>query len=112
MNPQWKHDCNVCKYLGSMFVLSDTLDWYTCGVDFQKTVIARYGDDGPEYWSKPVNILRSVEDVACKSDNSFVYVGMNMLADVMLKKESEDEQKKMDQAWAHDRLSPWLTARR
>jgi hypothetical protein len=88
MNPKWTHDCNKCKYLGSMFVLSDTLDWYTCGVGFDKTVIARYGDDGPEYWSKPVNIMHSGGDVALKSDGNFVYVGMNMLAEEMLKKET------------------------
>lgn len=87
MNPKWKHDCPKCEYLGSMVVTGNMLDWYTCGVDFQKTVIARHGDDGPEYWSMPVNIMRSVGDMARKSDNSFVYNGMNMLADAMLKLE-------------------------
>ena len=87
MNPKWQHDCNKCKYLGSMVVTGDTLDWYTCGSDFQQTVIARHGDDGPDYWSMPVDIMRSGSDVARKSDDSFVYNGMNMLADAMLKKE-------------------------
>jgi hypothetical protein len=88
MNPKWTHDCDKCKYLGSMVVLSDTLDWYTCGVDFQQTVIARYGDDGPAYWSMPTGHLRTGGDAALKSDGDFVYVGMNMLADAMLKKET------------------------
>lgn len=88
MNPKWTHDCTKCKYLGSMVVTGDTLDWYTCGVDFQKTVIARHGDDGPEYWSMPVGIMRSFNDVALKSNDSLVYSGMNMLADAMLKKET------------------------
>jgi hypothetical protein len=35
----------------------------------------------------PVDIMRSGNDVARKSDNSLVYNGMNMLADAMLKKE-------------------------
>ena len=69
-------------------MLSDMLDWYTCGVDFQQTVIARYGDDGPAYWSMPTGHLRTGGDAALKSDGDFVYVGMNMLADVMLKKEN------------------------
>jgi hypothetical protein len=87
MNPKWTHDCGRCKYLGSMVVTGDTLDWYTCGTGFNKTVIARRGDDGPDYWSMPVDIMRSGNDVARKSDDSLVYNGMNMLADAMLKKE-------------------------
>ena len=87
MNPKWQHDCNKCKYLGSMVVTGDTLDWYTCGTGFNKSVIARRGDDGPDYWSMPVDIMRLGDDVARKSDDSLVYSGMTMLADAMLKKE-------------------------
>ena len=41
-SPQFKHDCDSCKFLGS----DDENDFYYCPNTI-KTVIARYGNDGP-----------------------------------------------------------------
>ena len=90
MNPKWKHDCNKCEYLGSMVVTGNMLDWYTCGTGFNKTVIARRGDDGPEYWSMPVDVMRSGNYLSLKNYGEFVYNGMNILAEEMLKKEKAE----------------------
>lgn len=53
MKPQalFKHDCNKCKYLGTMYVpLRNTMaDVYrSCEKDI-KAVIFRYSDDEPDY---------------------------------------------------------------
>ena len=57
MKPKYKHDCTDCRYLGSMFMPGSpaVADWYKCGSD--PTVIARFGDDGPNYWSMPVDMV-------------------------------------------------------
>ena len=55
MDPKWTHDCEDCKYIGSMHHERNLLDWYTCG----ETVIARHGDDGPEYCSLPHYVVNS-----------------------------------------------------
>ena len=57
MKAKWIHDCGNCKYKGSMFHGSDKLDWYTC----DDTVVARYGDDGPDYWSMPISMATNDE---------------------------------------------------
>ena len=51
----YAHICGGCKYIGSMHHERNLLDWYTCG----ETVIARHGDDGPEYWSLPHYVVNS-----------------------------------------------------
>lgn len=52
--PRFKHDCTKCRYLGTTF--SDGAhDWYVCGT----SVVARYGDDGPEYWSNGTSMVDS-----------------------------------------------------
>jgi hypothetical protein len=43
--PQFKHDCDKCTFLASM----GSHDFYYCSNS--PTVIARYGDEGPEYLS-------------------------------------------------------------
>ncbi len=53
MKPQalFKHDCDKCKYLGSMYVpVRDTVaDIYRSCEKEIKAVIFRYSDDGPDY---------------------------------------------------------------
>jgi len=44
---RYKHDCEKCKPLGQF--LED--DLYYCDQGGRPTVIARYGDDGPDYVS-------------------------------------------------------------
>lgn len=52
MEPKFTHDCNECVFLGH----EDNHDLYWCGesIPFNWTVIARYGDGGPDYTSGAV----------------------------------------------------------
>ena len=45
-DPIYKHDCDVCIYLGSYQLILD-YDLYLCQAS--KTVIARWGSEGPQY---------------------------------------------------------------
>ena len=45
--PQYTHDCDSCTFLGRF----DDLDLYYCPQAGRPTVIARCGNDGPEYTS-------------------------------------------------------------
>ena len=47
-DPIYKHDCDVCIYLGSYQLILD-YDLYLCQAS--KTVIARWGSEGPQYVS-------------------------------------------------------------
>lgn len=49
----YKHDCDKCIYLGPAHDSVDGyfVDLYWCGSANMPTVIARYGDDGPDYKS-------------------------------------------------------------
>lgn len=51
MTPRYKHDCDICTYLGQF----NGLDLYVCRADGDArilgTYVARYGDDGSEYTS-------------------------------------------------------------
>ena len=49
MSPKYKHDCESCRFLGTFF----EFDVYLC----HQSIIARYGDDGPEYASSMISIL-------------------------------------------------------
>lgn len=51
--PLWRHDCPQCVPLGT-FTFHDL---YFCQGILGGTVLARYGNDGPEYLSTPVEIL-------------------------------------------------------
>ena len=56
MSKKYIHDCEQCEYLGS----DDKYDYYTCGSDElgYRTFIARYGDDGHEYESCPIDLCQ------------------------------------------------------
>ena len=53
MKPTWEHDCPSCKYLGSIDQTRGHADWYECG----ESVIARFGDEGSQYWSLPKDVV-------------------------------------------------------
>lgn len=63
--PNWKHDCDQCEYLGFLVrhdsygeVLSPEHDVYLdCGGG---TLIIRFGSEGNEYESFPVDIVKNV----------------------------------------------------
>jgi len=47
VEPKWAHDCDKCTFLGNV----SEHDLYFCEASWRPTVIARYGDDGPDYKS-------------------------------------------------------------
>jgi hypothetical protein len=52
--PRFTHDCRACNFLGHGHLSGQPVDWYTCSVlkgSGARTVIARFGNDGPEYAS-------------------------------------------------------------
>lgn len=49
--PNWQHDCKQCTFLGTLHEGRDWWDFYYCRQHGIPTVIARFGDDGPEYMS-------------------------------------------------------------
>jgi hypothetical protein len=50
--PYHQHDCAKCRYLGSMIVDGrGPADWYVCGNERTGSVIARFSDEGRDYWS-------------------------------------------------------------
>lgn len=54
--PRFQHDCKNCHFFGQ----SGDLDLYYCArseADFGGSVVARYGNDAPEYHSSPVSVL-------------------------------------------------------
>ena len=83
MKPKWQHDCPSCNYLGSIDQTQGRSDWYECG----ESVIARFSDEGSQYWS-------SVKDIVF--DDRYIgdtYREMTALARFMLspKTTREDE---------------------
>lgn len=54
MKPLYQHDCTMCIYLKSAEVCQKVYDFYYCGGSdnhLSATVIARFGNDGPDYFS-------------------------------------------------------------
>jgi len=59
MTPKFEHDCDACDFLGTYL----GCDVYTCGGEQDgnmKDILARYGNDGPEYSSYSFPHLRSL----------------------------------------------------
>lgn len=59
MNEQkFKHDCDACRFIGHF----EGYDVYICGPK-TPSIIARNGDDGPEYASTQIDIFqRSIKN--------------------------------------------------
>jgi hypothetical protein len=47
VTPQFVHDCDNCVFVGRM----NDYDIYTCTQLGNRTVVARFSDDGPGYFS-------------------------------------------------------------
>ena len=72
-DPIYKHDCDVCIYLGS-YQLTLDYDLYLC--QEYSTVIARWGSEGPQYDSGLALITRdSVIAVAARRALAY-YMGI------------------------------------
>lgn len=50
---RFTHDCSACRPLGTSTLKGRAYDWYVCGSGPYASIIARWGSDGPEYWSAP-----------------------------------------------------------
>lgn len=81
MKAHWTHDCNNCRYLASS-TGNGMFDWYECN----DTAVARYGDDGPEYWSMPIGMINNDEYlIVHRTDtNSKAYNEMLLIARFIL----------------------------
>lgn len=60
MKAKFTHDCDRCQFLGHYF----GHDVYVCNgggntLMGMGSIIARYGDDGPDYASQPLCVLKS-----------------------------------------------------
>ena len=56
--PRFTHDCTACRYLGQY----EALDVYWCPQPRMShpTIVARSGNDGPEYVSMPIPLAREL----------------------------------------------------
>jgi len=53
--PRFQHDCTKCQFLGNGIFQKKPVDWYTCDSrEGLRTVIARYGSEGPQYASTTI----------------------------------------------------------
>jgi hypothetical protein len=50
------HDCSACRFLGQF----GKFDLYVCGKSgsLGQSVVARYGDEGPDYMSAPTEVVK------------------------------------------------------
>ena len=72
-DPIYKHDCDVCIYLGSYHLILD-YDLYLCQAS--KTLIVRWGSEGDQYDSGLALITRdSVAAVAARRALAY-YMGI------------------------------------
>jgi hypothetical protein len=69
LRPAYQHDCDVCQFLGSYKHDEKWYDLYYCERCDDGTVLARYGDDGPDYLSLMLHVLLYV---GLKSDDPLV----------------------------------------
>lgn len=54
MEPKFKHDCTACHFLGHFF----KHDVYVCDNGYSGgSIVARYGDEGPDYQSQCIKYL-------------------------------------------------------
>ena len=64
--PQYTHDCKNCQFLGSCvpnFNDGKFGDLYICVHENDASIICRYSDDGPDYWSADLGMaLRFIND--------------------------------------------------
>lgn len=57
-SPRYTHDCKACRFISALYDNGEVLDAYVCtGKD--KSLILRYGSDGPDYESWPADMVRS-----------------------------------------------------
>ena len=83
MKAKWIHDCDRCKYTGSMFHNGNILDRYVC----TDSVVARRSDDGPDYWSMPISMAKDDRYLVARNMDDYHAINdMQVLAQHMIKR--------------------------
>ena len=84
--PFFTHDCPACQYLGSTRDPRGVYDWYACTqTACAESVVARFGDDGPAYWSMARAMAQDDRYLrAAHQDGKTSLDGMMLLARAML----------------------------
>lgn len=63
--PRWKHDCTKCKFLGQTIAGGNVNDLYVCDQGMKAiTLIARYSDNGPDYYSMAPSFINAADCMA------------------------------------------------
>ena len=64
IKPLYQHDCDKCRFLGGVVDNLGSgiqmLDAYHCPGSLGGSFILRYGNDGPEYMSGPVDVVMTM----------------------------------------------------
>lgn len=62
---RYRHDCDSCRFLGA----DSQHEWYFCkGIKSPHgTIIARSGDDPGDYWSCPLDVLKTADGPASQT---------------------------------------------
>ena len=58
MKPLYAHDCLACRFIGQTIGGQKIHDLYIHSGPSEDTVVARYGNEGPEYISRPIQDVR------------------------------------------------------
>lgn len=65
MKPFFTHDCDKCKHLGSVHIKDTAYDLYVCSKGIlAETLIARWSDEGQDYYSTPTGSVDPVYSAA------------------------------------------------
>jgi hypothetical protein len=59
--PKFHHDCDKCEFLGGYKEGDERADVYICPSCLGMSVIARLGDDGPDYYSSDIRLMLAHE---------------------------------------------------
>lgn len=88
---KFTHDCDCCIFLGH----AKGRDWYSCSNSqsiLGRSIIARFGDDGPDYSSCPLfccHELTQIEKMALSLGLELTEAEEKKLFKILLKKEKE-----------------------
>ena len=64
-SPNWKHDCEECELLGSFKSSNGVIDvWFhQHEIEMESTLILRLSDDGADYRSFPLKVVRGLNSI-------------------------------------------------
>ena len=72
-----------------MFMTQGLVDWYVCGTT-DRTILARFSDEGSDYWSKDTRHLGDDHRIATEwGTESKGFIAMNILAEFILNMEKQ-----------------------